>query len=119
MSTEKLIYKILTREQWQTMQQSGTLVGAPIDLQDGYIHFSTATQTSETLAKYFGAQSGLELLEVSVDKVSANLKWETSRNDQLFPHLYAKLQLDEVNRHWTLDLDSDGVHILPPFGVTL
>ena len=36
----------------------GYFAGAEIDLQDGYIHFSTAAQLADTLAKHFAGRSG-------------------------------------------------------------
>ncbi|WP_374650159.1 DUF952 domain-containing protein, partial [Rhizorhabdus sp.] len=48
-----MIFKILRPEEWTAFQASGRFDGSPVDLQDGYIHFSTASQTKETLAKHF------------------------------------------------------------------
>jgi len=45
-----LIYKILRADEWADLQANGTTNGAPIDIQDGYIHFSTASQAAETAA---------------------------------------------------------------------
>lgn len=106
------IYKILTDDQWSMMQLDGQLVGAPIDIADGYIHFSTANQLSETLAKHFAGQAGLQLLQVAAENCGSDLKWEVSRNEELFPHLYASLPLEWVNADWPLAL-KDGVHQLP------
>lgn len=39
-----LIYKILRAEEWAAFQSAGETHGAPVDLADGYIHFSTAQQ---------------------------------------------------------------------------
>ena len=41
------IYKIATKQQWQKAISAGVFKGAPIDLEDGYIHFSTASQAVE------------------------------------------------------------------------
>ena len=54
-----IIYKIVTAEQWRTAEAAGTFTGAPIDVTDGYIHFSTAEQWRETLAKHFAGQHDL------------------------------------------------------------
>ena len=43
-----LIYKIATRAQWAKAEADGVFAGAPIDLADGYIHFSTADQARPT-----------------------------------------------------------------------
>ena len=36
----KTIYKILPDAMWREVEKSGVFAGAPIDLQDGFIHFS-------------------------------------------------------------------------------
>mgnify|MGYP001815734402 CR=1 FL=1 len=46
-----LIYKIFRAYEWADLQANGDTVGAPIDVADGYIHFSTAETVAETAAK--------------------------------------------------------------------
>ncbi|GFE65460.1 DUF952 domain-containing protein [Litoreibacter roseus] len=108
------IYKILTADQWATFQHDLKFEGAPIDLTDGYIHFSTASQIAETLAKHFGGQDGLVICAVDTDAVGADLKWEPSRGGDLFPHLYRSLDLAEVVQHGVAPL-TGGHHSLPDF----
>ncbi|HEX2655729.1 MAG TPA: DUF952 domain-containing protein, partial [Xanthobacteraceae bacterium] len=43
-----MIYKICPISLWRQAERDGMFTGAPIDLQDGYIHFSTAEQVKET-----------------------------------------------------------------------
>ena len=108
-----LIYKILTDEQWSEMQSSGKLIGAPVDLADGYIHFSTTEQVAETAAKHFSGQTDLRLVAVNAAQLGDKLRWEPSRGGALFPHLYAHLDMDAVVNHWPLPLAEDGLHIFP------
>ncbi|MGV6840683.1 MAG: DUF952 domain-containing protein [Planktomarina sp.] len=97
-----LIYKILRSDEWAALQENGETLGAPIDLQDGYIHFSTAAQAAETAAKHFAGVTGLTLAAVDTDTLGDALKWEVSRGGQDFPHLYAPLRMDDVV--WAKDL---------------
>jgi len=90
-----LIYKIFRAEEWLVLQAQGQTTGAPIDLADGYIHFSTAEQAAETAEKYFADQDGLMLLAVKSDAI-AEIKWEPSRGGALFPHLYRPLTMADV-----------------------
>ncbi|MDX8348216.1 DUF952 domain-containing protein [Cognatiyoonia sp. IB215446] len=106
-----LIYKIFRADEWATLQADGETVGAPIDVTDGYIHFSTAETVAETAAKYFAGVDGLMLLAVEADGLEP-LKWEPARASMLFPHLYRKLQMDDVVWSMTLPL-VDGVHQFP------
>lgn len=91
-----LIYKILTADQWSELQSAGQTLGAPIDVTDGYVHFSTAVQAAQTAAKHFAGQEGLWLLALEADALGDALKWEVSRGDQLFPHLYGTLRMADV-----------------------
>ena len=108
-----LIYKILTADQWTALDDAGETAGAPVDLADGYIHFSTAEQAAETAAKHFAGQSGLMLAAVEVDALGDALKWEPSRGGALFPHLYAALKRADVVWAKPLPVGDDGAHVFP------
>ncbi len=90
------IYKILPRTAWDEALARGQFDGAGVDLQDGYIHFSTAAQAGETARRYFRNQAGLVVLEVEADGLGEALRWEPSRSGDLFPHLYAPLACNQV-----------------------
>ena len=109
----QLVYKILTAEQWQELDGKGESDGAPIDRQDGFVHFSTAAQCAKTLELYFAKQPGLQLVAMDAAALGEALKWEASRGGDAFPHLYGKLQKKDVVWAQTLALDDNGVHILP------
>jgi len=107
-----LIYKIFRAPEWAALQAQGETQGAPIDLADGFVHFSTAQQAAETAAKHFAGVDGLMLLALDGDALGEALKWEVSRGDALFPHLYRALRLDDVL--WAKPLPLvDGVHQFP------
>ena len=108
-----LIYKILTAAQWADLQRDAATIGAPVDLADGFVHFSTAAQAAETAAKHFAGQGGLMLLAVEADRLGAALKWEVSRGGALFPHLYAPLLLADIAWARPLTLGPDRVHLFP------
>lgn len=91
-----LIYKIFRAPEWAAMQAAGETRGAPVDLADGYVHFSTAAQLPETLARHFAGQDGLVLLACDAARLGAALRWEPSRGGQDFPHLYRALRMDDI-----------------------
>lgn len=107
-----LIFKIFRRPEWQALQSSGHTAGAPVDLQDGFIHFSTAVQVTETAAKHFADESDLVLVAVDSDALGDALKWEPSRGGALFPHLYRDMVLADVVWDKSLPLGRTG-HIFP------
>ena len=107
-----LIYKIFRATEWAELQSAGSTQGAPVDLADGFVHFSTASQAAETAAKHFAGESDLMLLALDSDALGTSLIWEPSRGGALFPHLYRSLKLDEVI--WARPLPLiDGRHQFP------
>lgn len=111
--TKTTIYKIAPRDLWAQAEQAGTFTGAPVDVADGYIHFSTHEQVRETAAKHFAGQANLLLVSVDATSLGDALKYETSRGGALFPHLYAVLPLSAVVKVEPLLLDESGLHIFP------
>jgi uncharacterized protein (DUF952 family) len=110
---KRIIYKIVPATLWAEAEAAGVFVGAPIDLTDGYIHFSTASQTRRTAELYFKGQDGLLLVAVDGDMLGEALKYEASRGGDLFPHLYAQLTLDAVIWQKPLAVRADGLHDFP------
>ena len=110
---QNTIYKVVDKEAWTAARISGVFTGAPIDIEDGYTHFSTKEQVVETVEKHFAGQDNLLLLSVSTERMGDDLKWEKSRNDQLFPHLYRPLNIDDVIAENSLPLKEDGSHQFP------
>ncbi len=107
-----LIYKIFRADEWAALQAAGETSGAPIDVADGYVHFSTATQAAETAAKHFAGAEGLTLLACDADAMGADLKWEVSRGGAEFPHLYRKIRMPDVV--WAKPLPLvEGTHQFP------
>lgn len=107
-----LIYKILRRAEWDAFRKAGDTAGAPVDLADGFIHFSTAEQVVETAARHFATESDLVLVAFDAAVFGSALKWEPSRGGALFPHLYRRLSLTEVVWDKSLPLGRSG-HIFP------
>ena len=91
-----LIYKICPEALWREAERTGVFAGAPIDVQDGYIHFSTAAQARETAAKHFAGRRDLLLIVVEAEALGPALRYEPSRGGDLFPHLYGPLPLSAV-----------------------
>jgi len=89
-------FKIMTAAQWAAFTRDGVFAGAPVDLADGYIHLSTAAQLEETLTKHFSDQADLVIVEIDLTALGDTVRWEVSRGDQLFPHVYGELPISAV-----------------------
>ena len=113
---ETIGYKILTADQLAALEHDGSFAGSPVDLQDGYIHLSTADQLPETLAKHYAGQDGLQLVAVDLEALGDAVKWEPSRGGALFPHIYGSITLDVVIAYSPLEHEPDGSIRLPITG---
>jgi len=109
----QIIYKIAPEALWREAEKRGRFTGAPIDIADGFIHFSTADQARETAAKHFAGQTGLLLVAIDGDRLGEALKYEVSRGGALFPHLYGALDMNTVLWVQPLPLGPDGAHQFP------
>ncbi len=110
------IYKICSAELWREAERAGLFAGAPLDLADGFIHFSTAAQVGETAARHFSGAAGQVLVAVDAGALGNGLKWEPSRGGDLFPHLYGSLPLAAVQWVKPLPLGAGGRHVFPELG---
>ncbi len=107
-----LIFKILRGPEWAALRADGQTPGAPVDVADGFVHFSTADQVAETAARHFAGEDGLFLLAVEADDLGGDLKWEPSRGGALFPHLFRELRIEDMQ--WACPLPFvKGLHQFP------
>ena len=107
------IYKVAAGEVYDASVAAGHFLGQPVDHADGYIHFSTAAQLSETIRLYFAGLAGQVLFQVAALPLGAALRWEPSRNGALFPHLYGALDMAAVEWTAPLAVAADGTCDLP------
>ena len=107
----KRVYKICSKEEWAEAEKLNFFLGSKVDRRDGYLHLSSGKQVYETAQLHFEGQENLILLEIKTD--SLNIKWEKSRNNAFFPHLYGILPTTEITRVFTLILDENNNHIFP------
>jgi uncharacterized protein (DUF952 family) len=106
-----LVYKIVPAQFWNGVETAGVFAGSPVDKRDGFIHFSAASQVSETASRHFAGQT--DLLLVTVSAASLDLRWEPSRGGDCFPHLYGKLPIAAVRSVRPLPLDEQGRYVFP------
>jgi uncharacterized protein (DUF952 family) len=105
-----IVYKIVPAPLWHASEGAGVFAGSPVDVSDGFIHFSTASQVRETAARHFAGVGDALLVAVSADRLV--LRWEPSRDGALFPHLYGPLPLASVL--WVRELPLvGGAHVFP------
>ena len=109
--TVRFIYKVCDSGLWEDAKQAGKFIGAEIDLQDGYIHFSTSRQLRDTLFRHFAGRDNLVLLKIEISQL--DIIWENARDGDLFPHLYDHLPISSVVADYELKRSPSGDHIIP------
>ena len=112
---KQYIYKVISKEHWQNCQQSDEILPMEIDIKDGYLHFSTLAQLKETLRLYFANRSDLILLALRAIDVKQQLKWEKSRNNELFPHIYGTIDIGLIQFSEPIAVSKNGTATLPEF----
>jgi uncharacterized protein (DUF952 family) len=91
-----VIYKLLSAAEWTSAVEAGRFDGSADDRRDGFVHFSAADQVVETARRYFTGVTDLTMLTVDPEPLGDALRWEPSRDDALFPHLYGPLPVTAV-----------------------
>ena len=108
----KYIFKIIHKDEWQKVKESGAYSGSSKDIKDGFIHFSAEEQVKGTLEKYYSKQINLVLLKVETLKLD-HLIWEQASDGNMFPHLYSSLDLSNIVDEFEINLSDKGIHELP------
>lgn len=109
----EFLYHLCTEKNWQNARKTALYSGSETDVRDGFIHLSCAEQVGRTAELYFKGVKKLLLLKIASIEIYDHLKWEISREGQLFPHLHAKLNMNSVKEVKKLKTDSAGNHIIP------
>ena len=99
------VYKICTKDEWNTFKENKFWKGSNKDIEDGFIHLSTAKQLSATLALYFSNDQEAMLLRILSNSLKDNLIYEapdSQKRSGKFPHYYGKLKKSHVEKTWLL-----------------
>ncbi len=95
---EKFVYRVMDTKEWDDFKKEKKFYGNAFDLESGFIHLSTKSQIKDTINKYFQDQKNIVILQICETKIRENIKWEISRDNQIFPHLYGFLKLFDVKK---------------------
>ena len=96
MTPPKLVYRVLTPDEWAAFERAGSFAGSPLDRADGFIHLSAEDQLAGTLAKHFAGIAGLVIVTIDLAALGGAVRWEPSRSGALFPHLHGVLPIAAV-----------------------
>lgn len=106
------IYHITQMEDWSKAKEKG-FYSAPSLEQEGFIHCSHRHQVCDTATRYYGGVHGLVLLEIETQNLSSRLLEEISTDNELFPHIYGRIDIEAVTRTAAIEPQPDGSFTFP------
>ena len=99
------VYKILTHNEWEFSKQKG-YIATDLDLDDGFVHLSTAKQLSGTLYYYFKDIDSLILVQFNSSELGKELIFEDpvpkGERSGKFPHYYSNLNIKKISNFWEI-----------------
>ena len=107
-----MIYHITSRAGWDAAQVRGSYTADSL-ASEGFIHASTREQVIGTASRYYQGQTGLVLLEINVDELIPELRFDELPNGMKFPHIYGALNLNAVTHVYDFPPSQDGTFQLP------
>jgi uncharacterized protein (DUF952 family) len=106
------LVRITERSSWQQAQSLGVFLG---ELEtDGFIHRANPNQVVRVANALYANESNLVLLVIDRARVLGEILDE-DLNDlgEIFPHLYAALNLDAISEILEVPVRPDGTFVLP------
>ena len=95
---DSFVYRVMLNNEWDEFKKKKKFFGNKLDIQSGFIHLSTKSQIKNTIEKYYKNEDSIIIFKINVKDIAKNLKWEISRNNQLFPHLYGFINFIDVKK---------------------
>lgn len=108
-----VIFHMTDSALWQKSLEHGEYVCPSLE-QEGFIHFSLADQVVSTANRHYHGVTGLVLLKVAINRLSARLKYEAVPGGETYPHLYGPLNLDAVEKVYEFSPAPNGDFIEMP-----
>jgi uncharacterized protein (DUF952 family) len=91
-----VLFHITSQRDWERAMRAGIYTAASLD-GDGFIHCSTATQHAAVANTAYRGRTGLVLLLVDSERLTAEVRFEQAApGGEAFPHVYGPLDLDAV-----------------------
>ncbi|WP_443135158.1 DUF952 domain-containing protein [Halobacteriovorax sp. GB3] len=86
---DERVFKILTENEWDKFQKEKESAGTELDIKDGFIHLCSREQAIGVIDRYFKDMNVITLELTNQDLLDA-IRWESSTNNEYFPHLYVE-----------------------------
>ena len=110
------IIHITTRQAWAEALEQGAYRAESLE-REGFIHCSTPAQVIQVANIFYHGQTGLVLLRIDADKLTAPLRYEppfeTAADEEHFPHVYGVINLEAVTGVYDFPPSDEGTFTLP------
>jgi uncharacterized protein (DUF952 family) len=110
---DRPLLHITERAAWDEATARGEYLPPSLEM-EGFIHLSLPQQVVGTAERFYRGRSGLVLLVIDVDRLSAPVCYEAAADHGTFPHLYGPLNLEAVAAVLPFAPEPDGTFRLPP-----
>ena len=85
------VYRVFRKKELEEFRKSKLFFGNELDINSGFIHLCTKQQIKETINKYFKTEQTY-IVKFKISDLEDSLRWEKSRNEEIFPHYYGVLK---------------------------
>ena len=90
-NTFNFVYRVFRKKELKEFRIKKLFRGNDLDINSGFIHLCTDQQIKETINKYFKTEQTY-IVKFKISDLEDALRWEKSRNDEIFPHYYGILE---------------------------
>ena len=89
------IYHIVLPEVWERFKDRPSYQPESLTL-EGFIHCSYSSQLEAVLKRYYSRVEKVLILTIDTDKLLSKLVKEASTNNEIYPHIYGRLNISAV-----------------------
>ena len=89
------IYHIVLPEVWERFKTRPSYQPDSLAT-EGFIHCSYPSQIEEVLKRYYSGVQKVLILKIDTEKLLSKLVKEPSTNDEMYPHIYGRLNHSAV-----------------------
>ena len=97
-----LVYHIVTPEVWENFKNENEYEAESLRT-EGFIHCSFINQIEGVLQRYYKDENQILILTIEPEKLTSKLVNEPSTNDEIYPHIYGKINRDAIVKVQNLD----------------
>ncbi|MBC7474631.1 MAG: DUF952 domain-containing protein [Candidatus Sericytochromatia bacterium] len=102
-----MIYHIAKTEWYELFKEKDYYESETLT-QEKFIHCSEYQQLERTLNLYFKNEKDVLVISIDQDKVIAEIKYEKSADNLVFPHIYGKLNKNAIIKTDIYNSDNQG-----------